>query len=444
MVLLRFLPSFIRRHLSDSPNRQEIVANSGWLVSDKLLRLVVGLFVSVLIARYLGPGRFGLLSYAIAFASLFGVLAGLGLENIVIRELVKRPWDQQRLLGTAFFLQFAAGILTWGIVIAVVALLPHGVDGTFWLVFIVAISFVFRSVKIVEFYFRSRVEARYIVLGKVVPFLLISAFKVALVLSEAGVAAFAAAFTFEAALEAIGLVVIYRLRGQRPTGLRFHRNTALGALSESWPLLLSGLSIMVYMRIDQIMLGQMSGVDEVGLYAAAVRISEIWYFIPVFFVQSAFPAIVRSKEEDPILYNMRLQNMFSSMCLFSYIVILPLILFAKWFVVLLYGPAYAASGGVVVVHVWVGLFVSLGVVQSAWLVNEGLTRLSLYRTLMGAVANVLLNLWLIPVFGIMGAAIATLISQAVAATLSNLLFSATRPIFVMQMKGLGCVMRKTG
>ncbi|MDF1524993.1 MAG: flippase [bacterium] len=443
MDLLRLLPSFIRRHLSDSPNRQEIVANSGWLVSDKILRLVVGLFVSVLVARYLGPGRFGLLSYAIAFASLFGVLAGLGLENIVIRELVKRPWDQQRLLGTAFFLQFAAGILTWGIVIAVVALLPHGVDGTFWLVFIVAISFVFQSVKIVEFHFRSRVEARYIVLGKVVPFLLISAFKVALVLSEAGVAAFAAAFTLEAALEAIGLVVIYRLRGQKPAGLRFDRDIALRTLSESWPLLLSGLSIMVYMRIDQIMLGQMSGIEEVGLYAAAVRISEVWYFIPTFLAQSAFPIIVQSRGEDQTLYNRRLQDLFSLTCVFSYFMILPLVLFSHVIIVALFGPAYAASGKVVAMHVWGGLFVSLGVVQSTWLVNEGLTRLSLFRTLLGAIANVILNLLLIPVFGIMGAAVATVASYAFAAMFSNLLFQVTRPVFKMQLKGLACVFEKS-
>lgn len=443
MDRLQFLPSFVRKHLSDSPNRQEIVANSGWLISDRLMRLAIGLVVSILVARYLGPARYGLYSYAIAFASLFGVLAGLGLESVVIRELIKRPWEQQSLLGTAFWLQFAAGLLTWGLVIAVAAFLPQGMEGTSWLVFIVAGSFVFHSFKIVEFFFQSRVEAKYIVIGKVLPFFLISALKVFLVLSAAPVVAFAVVFTLEAALNALGLWGIYRIRGYKLSTLKFDGTAAKETLAESWPLLLSGFSIMVYMRIDQIMLGYISGSVDVGLYAAAVRISEVWYFIPIFFTQSAFPAIVRSKEEDSVLYNRRLQNMFSSLCLFSYIVILPMMIFSQWIMVLLYGPAYAASGKVVAVLVWAGLFVSLGIVQSSWLVNEGLTRLSLYRTLMGAAANVILNLLLIPTFGIMGAAVATIVSYALSTTLSNLLFPVTRPIFRMQLKGLACVFEKS-
>lgn len=443
MDWLKFLPSFIRRHLSDSPNRQEILVNFGWLISDRLLRLAIGLVVSILIARYLGPARYGLYSYALAFASLFGVLAGLGLESVVTRELVKKPWERQSLLGTAFWLQFTAGVLTWGIVIGVAALLPGGMEGTTWLVFIVAGSFVFQSFKVVEFYFQSRVEARFIVMGKVLPFLLVSALKIFLVLNQAPVAAFAAAFTLEAALDALGLWGIYRINGQKLSALKFDGSVAKEALAESWPLLLSGLSIMVYMRIDQIMLGHMRGSEDVGLYAAAVRVSEVWYFIPVFFVQSAFPAIVRSKTADGALYKKRLQNMFSLMCMLSYMVILPLTLFSHWIITFLYGSAYAAASNVVVIHVWAGLFVSLGVVQSAWLVNEGLTKLSLYRTFLGAFTNISLNFLFIPAFGIMGAAVATLISQVVAATLSNLLFSVTRPILVMQMKGLSCVMRKT-
>jgi PST family polysaccharide transporter len=443
MDWLRFLPSPLRRHLSDSPNRLEILVNSGWLISDRLLRLAVGLLVSILIARYLGPARYGLYSYAIAFASLFGVLAGLGLESVVTRELVKKPWERQSLLGTAFWLQFAAGVLTWGLVIAVVSLLPQGMEGTSWLVFIVAGSFVFQSFKVVEFYFQSRVEARYIVMGKVLPFLLVSVLKVILVIREAPVAAFAAAFTLEAALDALGLWGIYRINSQKLSTLKFDGSVAREALAESWPLLLSGLSIMVYMRIDQIMLGHMRGSVDVGLYAAAVRISEVWYFIPAFLAQSAFPAIVRSKEENEDLYQRRLQNLFSFTCVFSYLMILPLMFFSHFIIVALFGLAYAASGKIVAIHVWAGLFVSLGVVQSSWLVNEGLTKLSLYRTLFGAIANVILNLILIPVFGIMGAAIATVASYAFAAMFSNLLFQVTRPVFRMQLKGLACVFEKS-
>lgn len=443
MDWLRLLPPFARRHLSDSPNRQEIVINSTWLISDKLLRLVVGIFVSAFIARYLGPQRFGLLSYAVAFVSLFSVFAGLGLENIVVRELVKRPASEKRILGTAFLLQFTAGLLTWGSVLAVVALLPDRVEGAFWLTAIIAASLLFHSTRVIEFYFRSRVEGRFIVRAKVVPFLIISSYKIFLVLKGAGLQAFAFAFTLEAALEAFGLVSMYKWQGKKPTRFRFDRGIALETLSESWPLLLSGFSVMVYMKIDQIMLGQMRGAFEVGLYAAAVRISEAWYFIPMFLTQSSFPIIVRSREENRNLYYKRLQNLFTVNCMTAYLIIFMLVLFSRPIVVTLFGQNYAASANVIVVHVWAGLFLGLGVVQNSWLVTEGLTKISLFRATLGAVTNIILNLFLIPPLGIMGAAIATLVAQILATTLSNLAFRATRPIFVMQLKGLGCVIRKS-
>lgn len=439
MDWLRFLPDFVRRHLSNSPNRQEILANSGWLISDRFLRLVVGLFVTALVARYLGPQRFGLLSYAVAFASLFGVIAGLGLENIVIRELVRRPDDEPRILGTVLFLQFTAGLLTWGSVIAVVAMLPDRMDGAFWLTVIVAASFVFHSARIVEFYFRSRVEGRHIVLAKVIPFIIVSTFKILLVVQGAGLVAFAVAFTLEAALEAVGLSFMYRRKRGKMTRFRFDADVARRTLSESWPLLLSGLSVMVYMRIDQIMLGQMRSSGDVGLYAAAVRISEVWYFIPLFLAQSAFPAIVRSREESDSLYMHRLQNLFTATCVISYSMILVLMIFSRPIVIGLFGKTYSGSAMVVALHVWAGLFVGMGFVQTSWFINEGLTRISFYRTFLGALLNVGLNIFLIPTMGIKGAAIATVVSYALAGMFANLLLPVTRPIFRMQLKGLVCL-----
>lgn len=440
---MKLLPSFLRSHFERSPNRQKIAANTSWLFGDKAVRMLVGLAVGVWVARYLGPSRFGLLSYAIAFGSLFAALGNLGLESIAIREVVRRREDTDTILGTTFTLQLFAGLGAWILVILVTIVFPLEERAAFWLILIVSSSFLFQAFNAVDLYFRARVESRYSVLAKVLPFLIAAGVKVVLILAEFPLVTFAAAIALEALLNAAGLLITYHKVGRRSTSWHFSWARAKSLLAESWPLMISGLSIMVYMRIDQIMLAFMAGNRMVGLYAAAVRISEVWYFIPVLFVQSAFPIIVQSREGDRKLYYKRLQNMFSVMTMLSYLVILPLFLFSGWLVPLLYGSAYEQASGVVSIHVWAGLFVAMGTVQSSWIISEGLTKLSLYRTLMGAVANVLLNLLLIPMQGIKGAAVATIVSYWIATCLSNLLFSSTRPIFKMQMKGLLCVFQKT-
>jgi PST family polysaccharide transporter len=439
---LKYIPKILRFYLERSPNRHRIAANSLWLFSDKAIRMIIGLAVGVWVARYLGPSRFGLLSYAVAFGSLFAALANLGLESIAVREVVKRKEDTDTILGTTFSLQLLAGLVSWILVILVAFVYPLREEAAFWLILIVSSSFLFQAFNAVDLYFRARIESRYSVLAKIMPFLVASAIKVGFILAELPLVAFAVVIALEAILNATGLLIVYHRIGRRSTAWCFSSNQAKRLLSESWPMMISGLSIMIYMRIDQIMLAFMEGSRMVGLYAAAVRISEIWYFIPALFVQSAFPIIVQSRETNADLYLKRLQNMFSMMSVLSYIIAVPLFILAGWLIPLLYGTEYAQASGVVSIHVWAGFFVAMGAVQSSWIISEGLTRLSLYRALLGAVSNILLNLLLIPIMGIKGAAVATVVSYGVSACFSNLLFSTTRPILRMQMKGLLCVFKK--
>lgn len=198
-------------------------------------------------------------------------------------------------------------------------------------------------------------------------------------------------------------------------------------------MMLSGLAVMIYIRIDQIMLGQMLGSDQVGLYAAATKISELWYFIPVLIVQSVFPAIIRSREQDQEQYHRRLQQLFVLLVGMAYPVALLITFMADWLIGLLYGVTYTQAGLVLAIHVWTGIFVSLGVASGSWYVTENLTTLAFYRTLQGAAVNIVLNFILIEEYGITGAAVATLCAQIFAA----LLFDAFRPV-TMRMFRIKC------
>ena len=410
------------------------MSNTGWLFGDHAARMAVGLFVSIWMARYLGPEEFGLLSYAIAFVALFAAVAGLGLNNIVVRDVVSDPQGTGATLGTAFVLQFAGGVLAFCLLVLAISFARPD-DGFAKLVVVVlGFAMVFKSADVAKYWFESQVQSKYAVWVENGAYLFFSGIKVVLILAHASLMAFVWVALAEAVLVATGLLAMYVWRGGSMGVWRASRQRAAVLLGDSWPLVLSGLAIMVYMRIDQIMLGQMLGDEAVGIYSAAVRISEVWYFVPTAVAASAFPAIIEAKKQSEALYMRRLQQLNDLMVRLSILAAILMTLLASWLVVLLYGPGYQGAGSVLALHVWTGLFVSMGVVSGRWYLVEGLQKLLFARTLAGAFINILANLLLIPVLGVLGAAIGTLLSQIAAAYLFDFLSLRTRPVFWMKSR----------
>lgn len=434
--LLKFLPPFIRARFEGRSGAQGIAANLVWLMADRIVRLGVGLLVSVWVARYLGPQLFGVYSYAIAFVGLFGFVSTLGLDSIVVRDIVHAPQDANEILGTAFSLKLIGAVVTLLAATSIGTLAQASDPVMPILIGLVAAGTLFQAFDVIDFWFQSQVRSKYTVYARNTAFLILSLIKVLLILLHAPLIAFAGAALAEIVLGAIGLLALYRLTGQTVRRWRTSLTRARMLLSVSWPLMLSSIAVWVYMRIDQVMLGLLADTRALGVYSAAVRLSEVWYFIPIAIVSSVFPAVVRSKAIDEKLYYQRLQRLFNLMVVLSYVVVIPLTLLAGPIINLLYGPSFSEASGMFVILMWAGLFVGLGVAREAWLVNEGLTRFSFATAVVGAITNVVLNIVLIPRWGAIAAAWATLAAQAVAVSLSTLLYARTRRVFVMQMKAL--------
>lgn len=390
-------------------------ANTSWLFAEKVLRMVVGLFVGVWVARYLGPEKFGLLSYAQSFVALFSAFATLGLDGIVVRELVKNPEREGELLGTSFGLKLI-GALAVFIMLAIAIPFTSNDRYTNILVFIIASATIFQAFNVVDMYFQAKVMGKFITFANTLSLLLSSIAKVVFILVQAPLIAFAWMVVFESFVLAIGYVYFYvnnhSLSDKKHFTFKLH--TAKSLLKDSWPLILSGLVIMIYMRIDQVMIKEMLNAEAVGQYAAAVRISEAWYFIPMVISNSLFPAIVNAKKQSEELYYARLQRLYDLMVWMSITIALPMTFLSNWVVNLLYGSAYGQAGSVLMIHIWAGVFVSLGLSFGKYLLVENYTNKYFNRTLIGAVANIILNYFLIPRYGIKGAAIATLIGQFIA------------------------------
>jgi O-antigen/teichoic acid export membrane protein len=239
----------------------------------------------------------------------------------------------------------------------------------------------------------------------------------------------------EGVLIGLGYLVVYLYKFKKEIfNWKFKKSIAFKLLKDSWPLFFSSIAVVIYMKIDQIMIGEILGEKELGIYSAAVRISEMWYFVPVIISNSIFPAIIYAKKKSKKLYLNKLQKLYAFFLWFSAIMSILVFFIAPFLIKISFGEGYELSARVLSIHIWSGVAVFLGVASCKHLLAENLTRIDLYRTIIGVFVNIFLNFLLIPIYGIIGAAFATLISQFFSAYFSNLFFKKSRIIFIMFLK----------
>lgn len=435
-IWVKYLPAFVRKKLDGRHHLQKVIGNISWLFADKILRMGVGLIVGIWVARYLGPERFGILSYVMAFVGLFNVIATLGLDGIVVRDLVHDGEVKDEILGTTFVLKFIGAIASIVVTLVAIAALRPADSQIRWMVAIIAGGAMFQAFDTIDFWFQSRVESKYSVYAKNGAFLGIACVKIGLILSGAALIAFVWTAFAEVALGAFGLVLAYRIAGQRIDAWTGNIRLVRDLLQRAWPLILAGAAVAIYVKIDQVMLGEMLGNEAVGIYSAAVRLSELWYFIPVAIVSSVTPALIDARKISEQLYYDRIAKLFRLVVWIGFAIAIPTTFASGLVTRLIYGDLYVGSGMVLAIHIWAIIAVSLGVAQGPWTVNEGLMKWAFVRTSIGAVSNVVLNLFLIPVYGVIGAAVATVISYGLSDVLLNAFNEKTRRIFVLELKAM--------
>lgn len=407
---IRYLPAFVRRKLEANSQHHAVISNTGWMVGDKVVRMGVGLLVGIWMARYLGPARYGEFSYAFAFAFLFSPIAMLGLDEIVIRKLVRDTTKRDEILGTVFFLMLLGGAAVLALATAAIILVRPGDTLMHWLVAAMTAGTIFQAFLAIEFWFESQLEWKFTVYAKITAFLIISIAKVVLILSKAPLLAFAWAGFAEIAIGSAGLAVAYQVNGYSIRAWRISRDMAGTLLKDSWPVIFSVFLTMVYLKIDQVMLGTMAGNEELGFYSAAVRLTEAWSFIPMAICSSVFPTIAVLETTDERLFNEHMQKLYNLMALIAYGIAIPVALLSHWIVDLLFSNTYAKTGSLLSVLIWSVLFTNLTAARNVFMVSKNWLKINLVSTLLGCILNILLNYFLIPVYGAMGAIIASLIS----------------------------------
>ena len=434
----RFLPAFIRGKLAGRHELQNIVNNTGWLFADNILRIVVGLIVSVWVTRYLGPEQFGLLNYATAFVTLFSSIALLGLDGIVVRDFIRKPEQRDEIMGTAIAVKFAGGLIMTALCLLSIYLFHPDDYQSMVLVGIISLGLIFQSFGTIEFWFQSQVQSKYCVFARSSALLIISAVKISLILYKAPLAAFAWAGAAEIIIGSVALVAAYRYTGLRLGSLRVSRTVAMGMLRDSWPLIFADIVTVIYMRVDRIILGETVGNHELGVYSVAILVAETLWLVPRALSASLYPDIVAAKGISDELFHSKIQRYYKIMAFFTYIVALPVTVLGNWAVPFIFGSAYAQAGTLLAGLIWTGMFINLGLARSSYLTVMNWTRLHSVTDFLGCVVYLALNLVLIPRYGGMGAVIASFAAYWLAVHGSCYLFPPLRETGRMLTRAMVC------
>jgi len=393
---------------------RSLLGNSMWLFIDKLVRLIVGLFVGVLVARYLGPENMGIWNYCIAIFTFFVIFPSLGLEHISPREFVNRKGEEEKLLNTAVKLKFIGA--TFGIVLSVLFMGFFKGFSSYLipLVFILTSGYLFQSFDIIDFYYQSRLEQKKSVIARMVAFLIVSVYKLYLVQSDAPLIWFVASSTIDFGIGAIGLIYSLKKSRVQLKWRMFDCKLAKALLKDSLVFSVSALVIVIYFKVDQVMITEILGEQQNGIYSISVRIYELFVFLPAVLVSSFLPVITRKFQENEVEFKASLKQLYSVLTYLSIIFTVLVWFFGPFVMDVLYGEEYSGSGEILQ-YIGLGFYsVFIGMGTGNYLIIRNKKKFVLLKSFVGLVVNVVLNLWLIPKMGINGAVIASIISNFIA------------------------------
>jgi len=413
--------------------------NTSWLMIARVGTLAIKMLTGIAVANYLGSSENGMLNYPMAIITFFMAASALGLDAFITRELLQRPQSKNLLLGTAFGMRLFSGVLMLPLIYFTYLIIhtTSTIKPEIPFNFIVIVSFIciIQSINIIDSYFQSQVQGKKIMVVQVVANLFSALVKIIFILTEAPLIYFICALLADYVFLAIGYFLMYQKGNESILNWKFDIDLAKSLIKKAWPLAFSAILVTLYMKIDQVMIGSLMGSSSLGVYSTVVNLSESWYFIPVATVAAVFPAIMNARREDQNRYQNRLQNLYDLMSFLSVGIALIMTFASPVIYRILYSNDYIGGAEILSIHIWAGIFVFLGTASGQYLIAEGYTKLALIRTAAGALVNIILNLWWIPIFGIKGAAWASLIAYGVA-TFYIILIPKTRQQGIMMLKSI--------
>lgn len=385
-------------------------------------------------ARYLGPHEMGRLSYSIAWVSIFGVVATLGLNRILVRELVMANGNEvevEKITAQSIMLRIVMSIPIYAASLGLYVIYS---DGQELLIAILSTAIIFASMDVIELHYQAKSQSKRTSKIKLAAIIVGAASKVALIKLNANVAMFAAVNLLEAVIASVGMLKLAKIKYTKHISGMIKNSKKI--LKEGSIEIIAGLSAILFMRMDQIMIEKYSGFAAVGIYSAASKLAEMWYFVPAALVASTFPLLIEKRKISANEYVDGIKKLMQILTLMAAIVAGVVSIISDDLIHVLYGEGYKQSSEVLVILTWCGVFICMGTTSGSWIMAEKKGKLNLYRNLAGLTTNFGLNLVLIPLYGVKGAAYATLLSISMAFLFFDIFNKDLRFMFFIKLKCL--------
>ncbi len=410
------------------------IGNMNWLIFQNIYSMGLSLVIGALSARYLGPSNYGLIGYGASLVNLFTAISQLGIDNVLINEMMKHPEEKGCVMGTALCMRTFSAAVSFVCAMILVVLIEPGNYVLWFITGIQAFAIALRAYELLNEWFLSEMKSKYYVLANICGQTVVGVWKIVLLILGASVVWFAASTTVQALV--CGSIVIGIFLVTRDFRLGFRMQNAKDILKRSQHYVFAGIAVSLYTQMDKVMLGRMLGEREVGIYTAAMTISMIWEFIPTAIFNSSRTMILEAKLRDEKEYQEKLKCLLFAITVLGLFVGLVVQVFGRLAVWILYGREYMDAVPVLRLLIWSTSFAVIGVARNVWSVAEDKNRYSKYYPICGAVFNLVFNALTIPIWGIYGAALGTMLAQVIVAFVSPLFWTETRPFVRLYLESL--------
>lgn len=412
---------------------KKAIANAGWIIGCKIVKALLSLLVTMLTARYLGVGNYGLINYAAGLVAFASPLMKLGLDSIAVYELVNKKDLQGKTLGTIITLCTASSFLCILGVVAFAAVANHGERETMVVCGLYSTLLIFEAMEMIQFWFHAQLLAKYSSLAMLFSYVIVTVVQSILIYKKASVYWFALSHSIDYLVISIILFLVYKKKkGQR---LQFSFEVAKQLLSVSRFYIVSSLMVTIFNNTDRVMLKLMINNEATGIYSAAVTCASVTGFIYTAIMQSMRPLLFESKRKNSELFESEISVLYSGIIYLSLLQCLVMTIFAPQIIRIFYGIKYVGADNALRFVVWFTTFSHIGVIRNIWILAENQQKHLWKINASGAIMNIILNYILIPKYGVLGASVASVISQFFTNVIVGFIIRDIRPNNTLMLKG---------
>lgn len=415
---------------------KEYFSHSAWMLMEYPFRFISSIVINLLLARELGPSNFGIFSFVVGTTAIITSIGKLGLDSIILRDFVNADqFSTEKLLGTAFWLRVISSIfLTILFLICYIQIEYKNPELKF--IILLLFGFIFQSVEVIEFYFQSKIMGKKIFVLKTSYLLISTLIKIIFLLNHSNLETFIYILVFDQIILSIIFLYSYKMSSGLFFLYCFNKKIASYYFREGLPLLINGVAVIIYMKCDLILIKFFLDDNAVGIYSAASKVSEIFYFIPMILSTALFPSLIKAKSMGDINYETQIQELYKVFFLISIVISIATFLLAPYIIPFLFGASFDLSIEILLIQSWSAIFVFLGVVSSKWYIIQNLKIYLMIGIVIGATLNIVLNLVFIPKYGLIAAAWISLVTQIFTSYFINIFFKSTRHNFYLMTRSI--------